>query len=109
MGTTKNPRNWFEKIMEATPNEIVTVRPLISHLTNHSKKTNQIYWPQPETHIDVLLWTHTHVCASVGRPAKIYRHQIFTDTGYSLEDLLRAIDDRDGWREIERERERERE
>ena len=46
--------------------------------------------------------------ASVGRPARTYLHQLCTDTGYSLEDLSVAMNDKDGWRERERERRRER-
>ena len=37
----------------------------------------------------------------VGRPARIYFHQMCADTGCSLEDLLRVMGDRDGWRERE--------
>ena len=43
---------------------------------------------------------------SIDRPAKIYIHQICVDTGCSLEDLPVMIDDRDGWRERERESQR---
>ena len=40
--------------------------------------------------------------ASVCQPARTYLHQLCADTGWGLEDLVRA---RDGWRERERERE----
>ena len=43
----------------------------------------------------------------IGTP-KAYIYQLFADTGCHLEDILRAIDDWDRWRERERERERER-
>ena len=41
--------------------------------------------------------------ASIGRHAKTYLQQLFTDTGCSLEDLLRAMDDREKWGERVRE------
>ena len=36
---------------------------------------------------------------SDGQPVRTYSHQLCADTGYNLENLLGAIDDRDGWRE----------
>ena len=56
---------------------------------------------------DVLLWAPSHERASVRQPARTYRQQLCTDTGCSLEDLTRVMNDRDIWRERERERERE--
>ena len=48
---------------------------------------------------DVLQWTPSHGRAKAGRPARIYiQQQLCADTGCSLEDLLGAMDDRDGWR-----------
>ena len=40
--------------------------------------------------------------ASVGQPANTYQ-QLCSNTGYSLEDLLEAMDNRDGWQERVRE------
>ena len=48
---------------------------------------------------DVLLWTPTHGCTSIGWLARTYLHQLCVDTGCSLEDLPGVMDDRDGWRE----------
>ena len=48
---------------------------------------------------DELLWTPSHGQAKAGRPARTYIQQLSTHTGSSLEDLLEAIDDREGWRE----------
>ena len=48
---------------------------------------------------DVLLWTPSHGQAKAGRPALIYMQQLCSDTGCSPEDLLKAIDDREGWQE----------
>ena len=52
---------------------------------------------------DILLWTASHGPAKAGRPARTYIQQLCADTGFSLEDLPRAMDDRDGWRERARE------
>ena len=48
---------------------------------------------------DVLLWTPSHGLAKAGRPARTYIQQLCADTGYSPEDLPKAIDDPEGWRE----------
>ena len=54
---------------------------------------------------DVVPWTPSHRRTSVRRLVRTYLQQPYTDTGCSLEDLLEAMDDRDGWWERERERE----
>ena len=48
---------------------------------------------------DVLLWTSSQGRAKAGRPARTYIQQLCADTGCSLEDLPKAMDDREGWRE----------
>ena len=50
---------------------------------------------------DILLWTPAHGRVSVGCQASTYLHQLCVDTGCNLEDLLGAMDDRDGWMERE--------
>ena len=52
---------------------------------------------------DVLQCIPTHGCANVSQPARTYLHQFCAETECSLEDLQGTIDDRDGWRERERE------
>ena len=52
---------------------------------------------------DTLQWTPSHGRAKVGRPAITYIQQLCADTGCSIEDLQRAMDDRDEWRERIRE------
>ena len=47
----------------------------------------------------ILLWTPSHGRAKAWWPARAYKLQLCADTGYSREDLLGAMDDRDGWRE----------
>ena len=51
---------------------------------------------------DVLLWTPTHGCARVGRPARTYIQQLCEDTGCNPEDLPEAMNDRKRWRETVR-------
>ena len=48
---------------------------------------------------DVLLWTPTHGRAKAGRPAGTYIQQLCEDTGCFPEDLPRAMNDREKWRE----------
>ena len=47
---------------------------------------------------DVLLWTPTYGRTKAGRPARTYIQQLCEDTGYSLEDLPEAMNNREKWR-----------
>ena len=72
-------------------------------------KTTQIiysghYWRRKNELIsDLLQWTPSYRRASVVWPAKTYQQQFYTDTGGRMEDLPRARDNRDEWRERFRE------
>ena len=48
---------------------------------------------------DVLLWIPTHGRAKAGRPARTCIQQLCEDTGCCPEDLPRAMNDREEWRE----------
>ena len=48
---------------------------------------------------DVLLWTPTYGRAKAGRPARTYIQQLCEDTGCNPEDLPKAMNDREKWRE----------
>ena len=48
---------------------------------------------------DVLLWIPTHGRAKAGRPARTYIQQLCEDIGCCPEDLPRAMNDREEWRE----------
>ena len=48
---------------------------------------------------DVLLWIPTNGRAKAGRPARTYIQQLCEDTGCCPEDLPRAMNDREEWRE----------
>ena len=45
---------------------------------------------------DVLQWIPSHGRTKAGRPARTYIQQLCVDTGYSLEDLQGAMDEREG-------------
>ena len=97
----KNTTSYLKQILEATPHETTAVLPLTSHLKNHPQevRTSDIS--------DILLWTSTHGCTSVGQPARTYISSLWTV------DVLRKtcweqwLIGTDGERERERERERE--
>ena len=48
---------------------------------------------------DELLWTPAYGQAKAGRPARTYIKQLCEDTGCSPEDLPKAMNDREKWRE----------
>ena len=48
---------------------------------------------------DVCLWTPTLGRAKAGRPTRTYIQQLCEDTGCCLEDLPKAMNDREKWRE----------
>ena len=51
-----------------------------------------------------MIWNFlTHGLVSVGRLARTYLHQLCADTRCNLEDLPGDMNDRDRWRERERE------
>ena len=58
------------------------------------------YWRSRDELIsDVLLWTPTYGRAKAGRSAWTYIQQLCEDTGYSLEDLPEAMNNREKWQE----------
>ena len=62
------------------------------------------WWRSKEGLISVILpWTPSHGRRKSGRPGRTYIQQLSADTGYCLEYLLEAMDDREGWRERVRE------
>ena len=88
-----------------------TKQQLYGHLPS-IMKTIKIRWTRHMGHCwrsrdelisDVFLWTPSYGWAKAGRPARTYIQQLCADTGCSSEDLLEAMDDREGWRERFRE------
>ena len=60
-------------------------------------------WSKDELISDILLWTPSQGQAKVGWPARTYVKQLCANTGFNLEDLLEAMNDKDGWQERVRE------
>ena len=84
-----------------------TRRQLYGHLPPIAK-TIQVRWTRHAGHCrrsrdelirDVLLWTPTHGRAKAGRTARTCIQQLCEDTGCCPEDLPRAMNDREKWRE----------
>ena len=58
------------------------------------------YWESRDELVsDVLQWTPSHGRAKAGRPVRTYIQQLCADTGSSPGNLLKAMDDREVWRE----------
>ena len=101
----------YKTILRAVLNEfwehlykIAAVRTLTSHHSNHQSKTNKTckvsaVKSKDEPICIALLWTATHGHTSVNRAVKTHIYQLCADTGCCQEDLPRAMNDRDGWRE----------
>ena len=91
----KNATSYIKQTLKTTPYETIAVRPFNSHLKIHPSKTNKtilrlLEWRnKDELRSEVLLWT------SVGGP-RTYLHHLKADTGCTLKDLPRAMDNRDG-------------
>ena len=87
-----------EQVLAATPHKTPTVRPP-APIT----KTIQVRRTRHAGHCwrsrDELLWIPTHGRAKAGRPARTYIQQLCEDTGCCPEDLPRAMNDREEWRE----------
>ena len=99
------------KILEAILNKSCRQHPtkqqLYSHLSpirktipvSRTKHMGHSWRSKDELINDILLWTPLHERAKAGRLAITYIQPLCVDTGCSIEDLLRAMDDRDEWRE----------
>ena len=59
-----------------------------------------IYWRSKDEIVsDVLLWTPAYGQSKAGRSARTFIQQLCDDTGCNPEDLLKAMNDRETWRE----------
>ena len=80
---------------------------LYGHLTpimktiqvRRTRYTGHCWRSKDELISDVLLWTPAYGQAKAGRPARTYIQQLCEDTGCSPEDLPKAMNDREMWRE----------
>ena len=99
----KNAASNLEQVLAATPHKT----PLYGHLppimktiqVRRTRHAGHCWRSRDELISDVLLWTPTHGRAKAGRPARTYIQQLCEDTGCCPEDLPRAMNDREEWRE----------
>ena len=96
----------YTRMLRAILNKSWRQHPTRHQLYGHLSpitKTIQVRWIRHAGHCwrsrDVLLWTATHGRAKAGRPARTYIQQLCEDTGYCPEDLPRAMNVREEWRE----------
>ena len=85
---------WFDDDPQSNTLQNSNFRPLTSYLSSQANKRKKTYLAllkKDEIRSDIIQWTPTHWHASVGRPAKIYIKQLSADTRYRLEDLPRAM------------------
>ena len=98
-GLHKNTKCCFEQLLEAAPNKTSTHTSCLTQVrrkryVDHCKRS------KAELITDVLLWTPKYGCACVSQVATTYTFQFCADTGCSLQDLPRVMDNRDEWWEI---------
>ena len=101
-----NYRWMLRVILNKSRRKYPTKQQLYGHLPPITK-TIKVRWSRHARHCwrskdelisDVLLWSPSHGRAKAGRPARTYIQQLCADTGFSLEDLPEAMDDREKWR-----------
>ena len=90
------PLNW---ILSQHISSWFMCRGLLENFTDEPDMQDTAGEARNELISDVLLWTPTHGCAKAGRPARTYIQQLCEDTGCCPEDLPRAMNDREEWRE----------
>ena len=84
-----------------------TRRQLYGHLppitkTIQARRTRHVghcWISKDEIESDVLLWTPAYGQSKAGRPARTFIQQLCDDTGCNPEDLPKAMNDRETWRE----------
>ena len=98
----------LKQVLVAAPQKAAAVR---SPTTYHGKLSKlderdmrgHCWRSKDELLINILLWTLSHGRVKAGRKTGTYIQQLCADTGCNLENLLGAMDDRDGWGERVRE------
>ena len=115
--TTWTPTKWMEKklngnytrmlwaILNKSWRQRLTKQQLYGHLPpitktikiRQTRLAGHCWRSRDELVSDVLLWTSSHGRAKAGWPARTYIQQLCADSGYSPEDLPKAMDDREAW------------
>ena len=94
-GLHKYAASNIEQVLEAAPNKAAAVRPSATHHQNYPTRHAGHCWRcRDELISDIPLWTPSHGWAKARQPARTYIQQLCADTGCSLEDLPREIDNR---------------
>ena len=92
-----------EQVLAATPHKTPTVRPPApitkTIQVRRTRHAGHCWRSRDELIRDVLLWIPTHGRAKAGWPAQTYIQQLCEDTRCCPEDLPRAMNDREEWRE----------
>ena len=99
----KNAVSNLEQVLAANP----TRHHLYGHLppitktiqVRRTRHAGHCWRSRDELISDVLLWTPTLGRAKARRPARTYIQQLCEDTGCCPEDLPRAMNDREKWRQ----------
>ena len=101
----KNAACNLEQVLAATPHKTPTIRPPApitkTIQVRRTRDAGHCWKSRDELIRDVLLWTPTHGRAKAGRPARAYIQQLCEDTECCHEDLPRAMNNREEWREID--------
>ena len=100
----KNTTSCIEQILEATSHKTASGWSPTTYHENHPNEMNQtcgtLVRSKDKFISNVLPWTPSHRQAKIGWPASTYHQQFCTDTGFSLKDLPRVMDDRERVREM---------
>ena len=99
----KNAMCNLEQVLVATPHKTPNVQPPApitkTIQVRRTRHAGHCWRSRDELIREVLLWTPTQGRAKVGRPARTHIQQLCEDTGCCPEDLPRAMNDREEWRE----------
>ena len=88
-----------QQVLAATPHKTPTVRPPAPYLENYRRTRHAGHCIIRDVLLIIFLVIPTHGRAKAGRPARTYIQQLCEDTGCCPEDLPRAMNDREEWRE----------
>ena len=85
----KNATSYIEQILKTTVSISKTIQ------IRQTRHVGHCWRSEHKLISDILLWTPSHGHCSVGRPTRTYFQQLCADIQCSLENLPKAMDDRD--------------
>ena len=92
----KNVESNIEQVLATTSHETPITKTIQVRHAGHCWRSKD------ELVSDILLLTPTYGQTKAGRPARTYIQQLCEDTGCNPEDLPEAMNDREKWREIDK-------